>query len=244
MAVIELQDITKEFVMGGETLRALDGVSFKVEAGEFVAITGPSGCGKSTLMNVLGLLDLPHSGQYLLDGRPSQSLTDDELAGMRNSKIGFVFQSFHLLPRATALRNVEMPLVYAVGDQPDLTAERRRTLAQAALEKVGLQDRMNHKPNELSGGQRQRVAIARALVNSPKLLLADEPTGNLDSRSGKDILKLFQELNASGVTIIMVTHDPSIADQASRVISMRDGRIKEDIRKKTPHMGELSRAPT
>ena len=236
MAVIEIRSVTKEFRMGDETLRALDDLSFEIEAGEFVAITGPSGCGKSTLMNLLGLLDTPTTGSFLLDGRKAQELDDDERSRLRNEKIGFVFQSFHLLPRATALRNVEMPLVYAVEHDASLTPERRTALARAALERVGLGDRLHHKPNELSGGQRQRVAIARALVNSPKLLLADEPTGNLDSKSGREILGLFEELHANGVTIVLVTHDPAIAEQTSRTLSMLDGKIRHDIRRRPPSL--------
>ena len=236
MAVIDIQSITKEFRMGGETLRALDNVTFSVKPGEFVAITGPSGCGKSTLMNLLGLLDTPTTGTYLLDGRKAQELSDDERSQLRNEKIGFVFQSFHLLPRASALRNVEMPLVYGFEHDKSLTAEKRTRLATAALERVGLADRLDHRPNELSGGQRQRVAIARALVNSPKLILADEPTGNLDSKSGREILALFEELNSHGVTIVLVTHDPSIAERTSRTVSMLDGKIREDIRRRPPSL--------
>jgi len=236
MAVIEIRSVSKVFRMGEETLRALDDISIEIEPGEFVAITGPSGCGKSTLMNLLGLLDTPTSGSFLLDGRKAQDLDDDERSRLRNEKIGFVFQSFHLLPRASALRNVEMPLVYAVEHNRALTPERRTELARSALERVGLGDRLHHKPNELSGGQRQRVAIARALVNSPKLLLADEPTGNLDSKSGREILALFEELHANGVTIVLVTHDPSIAERTSRTISMLDGKIRQDLRRSDPSL--------
>jgi len=228
MAVIELRDITKSFRMGDEVLRALDGVSFTIQKGEFVAITGPSGCGKSTLMNLLGLLDTPSTGNYFLDGRAAQELTDDERSQLRNEKIGFVFQSFHLLPRLTALRNVEMPLVYSSQSATALSAEERTKRAREALERVGLGDRLHHRPNELSGGQRQRVAIARALVNEPKLILADEPTGNLDSKSGREILELFEDLNRNGVTLLLVTHDPTIAERAARTISMMDGRVRED----------------
>jgi ABC-type lipoprotein export system ATPase subunit len=228
MAVIELSEIRKKFIMGGEEIRALDGVSFSIEAGEFVAITGSSGCGKSTLMNLLGLLDQPLSGTYVLDGKPVASLSDDERANIRNQKIGFVFQSFNLLPRANALRNVEMPLIYSASWDPAFSAQSCRTRAVASLKQVGLEDRMDHLPSELSGGQRQRVAIARALVNSPRVLLADEPTGNLDSRVGDEIMQLFKELNRNGATVVLVTHDPNIADQASRVILMADGKIKED----------------
>lgn len=230
MALIEVQDLRKTFTMGGETIHALAGVSFSIQEGEFVAIIGPSGCGKSTLMNILGLLDLPDSGSYLLDGRPVESLSDDERALYRNQKIGFVFQSFHLLPRATALRNVEIPMVYSAAYDPSYSSLKAREQARKALDRVGLGDRVDHLPSELSGGQRQRVAIARALVNNPRVVFADEPTGNLDSRVGAEIIKLFFELNRSGATIILVTHDPSIAAKAPRVISMQDGRVKEDRR--------------
>jgi putative ABC transport system ATP-binding protein len=230
VALIEVRDLTKHFQMGRETLRALDGVMLAIEPGEFVSITGPSGCGKSTLMNIVGLLDQPTSGTYALDGRAAHRLTDDDRARLRNQKIGFVFQTFNLLPRASALRNVEMPLVYAASYGTALDRERRFARAREALARVGLADRAAHRPNELSGGQRQRVAIARALVNSPKILLADEPTGNLDSRSGREILALFEELNRQGVTVILVTHDPAIASRAPRTIAMLDGRIQEDRR--------------
>jgi putative ABC transport system ATP-binding protein len=228
MALIEMIGVTKTFEMGKETIFALDQISLSIEQGEFIAITGPSGCGKSTLMNILGLLDKPTAGSYSLDKKPTDTLTDDERAMLRNNKIGFVFQTFNLLPRATALRNVEMPIVYAAAYDRSMTRDKRSKMSREALEKVSLFDRMDHKPNELSGGQRQRVAIARALVNQPKILLADEPTGNLDSKSGKEILALFEDLNRSGVTVILVTHDPTIATRAHRVISMLDGRILED----------------
>jgi putative ABC transport system ATP-binding protein len=230
VALIEVRDATKVFTMGKEELRALDGVSLDVAQGEMVGITGPSGCGKSTLMNILGLLDQPTEGTYRLDGKFAQSLTDDESARLRNEKIGFVFQSFNLLPRASALRNVEMPMVYSANYDPSFSHERSRAAAREALERVGLGDRMEHKPSELSGGQRQRVAIARALVNKPRLLMADEPTGNLDSKSGESILKLFEQLNSEGVTIVMVTHDPNIAARCKRVIAMIDGKVRTDSR--------------
>ncbi|MGZ3687186.1 MAG: ABC transporter ATP-binding protein [Bdellovibrionota bacterium] len=228
MALIELKDIKKTFVMGHETIHALDGVSFSVGEGELVSIVGPSGSGKSTLMNILGLLDTPDAGSYHLDGRPVQTLTDDERSMLRNQKIGFVFQSFNLLARASALRNVEMPLVYSASYDKHFSKQKIRDMAVQSLTQVGLQDRMDHKPNELSGGQRQRVAIARALVNRPKILFADEPTGNLDSKSGTEILKLFHDLHNQGVTVIIVTHDPKVAANAKRVISVLDGKISSD----------------
>jgi putative ABC transport system ATP-binding protein len=231
MALIELENLRKEFKMGGEVVRALDGVSFQVGEGEMVAIVGPSGCGKSTLMNILGLLDVPDAGHYRLAGRPVESLTDDDQARIRNQQIGFVFQSFNLLPRMSALRNVEMPLVYSASYDAAFSRAKIRGLAQEALKRVSLENRVEHQPNELSGGQRQRVAIARALVNHPKLLLADEPTGNLDSRSGADILAFFEELNTQGVTIVIVTHDAKVAEHAPRVIEMFDGKVISDRRK-------------
>jgi putative ABC transport system ATP-binding protein len=211
--------------MGDETIRALDGISFNIEEGELVSIVGPSGCGKSTLMNILGLLDVPDGGEYLLDGTNVESLSDDEQARLRNKAIGFVFQSFNLLPRMSARRNVEMPLVYAAG----FSLPEMEKMAREALDRVSLGGRIDHRPNELSGGQRQRVAIARALVNRPRLVLADEPTGNLDSRSGEEILKLFQQLHREGVTILIVTHDPKVAAHASRTIAMLDGQIASDV---------------
>jgi len=229
MALIELRAVSKHFQMGDETIRALNDTSLKIEDGEFVSIVGPSGSGKSTLMNILGILDMPTSGQYLFDGRPVESLNDDERAQARNQRLGFVFQSFHLLPRMSALRNVEMPLVYSASYDKSYSREKIRELAMESLTRVGLQDRVNHQPNELSGGQRQRVAIARALVNKPRLLLADEPTGNLDSRVGAEILKLFEDLNRSGVTVVIVTHDPSVAEKARRVIRVADGKVVSDV---------------
>ena len=230
MALIELSQIRKDFVMGKEIIHALAGFDLSIDEGEFISITGPSGCGKSTLMNILGLLDKPDSGAYRLDGRPVESLSDDELARTRNQKIGFVFQSFHLLPRATALRNVEMPMVYSAAYDKDYSHAKTRESAVEALSRVGLESRMDHLPSELSGGQRQRVAIARALVNRPRMILADEPTGNLDSRSGADILRLFAELNRQGSTVVLVTHDPEIARKSPRTIVMKDGYIQEDRR--------------
>lgn len=226
--VIELKDIVKTFAMGDEPVQALRRISISIQEGEFVSIIGPSGCGKSTLLNLLGLLDQPDQGSYLLDGRSVGTLSDDERALLRNQKIGFVFQTFNLLPRANALRNVEMPLVYSACYDRHFSKTKIHEMAIDALKRVGLQDRMNHKPNELSGGQRQRVAIARAIVNRPRILLADEPTGNLDSKTGAEILTLFDELHASGATIIMVTHDPNIAGHAKRTISMLDGQIAKD----------------
>lgn len=233
MALIEFSQVIKSFQMGHETILALDRVDLRIEQGEHVSIIGPSGSGKSTLMNILGLLDQPTSGTYHLEGRAVASLDDNERAKMRNQKIGFVFQSFNLLPRATALRNVEMPLVYSASYDKGYSASKQREMAMEALERVGLADRVDHKPNELSGGQRQRVAIARALVNHPKILFADEPTGALDSRTGQEILGLFESLNREGVTVIVVTHDPAIAARSRRVVAMMDGHIVED-RRATP----------
>jgi putative ABC transport system ATP-binding protein len=221
--VIRIRDLTRDYVMGTETVRALRGVSLDIARNEYVAIMGPSGSGKSTMMNLVGCLDTPTSGEYWLSGQEVSRLTDDALARVRNEEIGFVFQTFNLLPRATALHNVELPLIYA-GQR----AKERRQRAAQALERVGLADRMHHKPNELSGGQRQRVAIARALVNEPSILLADEPTGNLDSATSEEIMRVFGELHARGQTVIMVTHEPDIAAFAARVIVLRDGRIETD----------------
>ncbi len=229
MALIELRRVAKTFHMGLEEIHALDGVSLSIQTGEFVSIVGASGSGKSTMMNILGLLDTPSAGEYLFNDRPVQSLTDDERAQARNQNIGFVFQSFHLLPRMTALRNVEMPLVYASSYDHSRTPQVMNEMAKDAMVRVGLGDRMNHRPNELSGGQRQRVAIARALVNRPHLILADEPTGNLDSRVGGEILKLFEDLNSTGVTVILVTHDPKVAERAKRIVSMADGKVVSDV---------------
>lgn len=228
MALIEVEQLGKVFRRGDEEIHALRGINLEINAGEFLAITGPSGSGKSTLLYILGLLDRPNSGRYLLEEQPTERLSDSERARLRNRFMGFVFQSFHLLPRATALRNVMMPLVYASSYQTPIPEVQQRKQAEEALALVGLSDRLNHRPNELSGGQRQRVAIARAMVNKPRVLFADEPTGNLDSKSGKEILALFENLNAQGVTLIMVTHDPSIAARARRRLVLRDGMIVED----------------
>jgi len=228
MSLIQLSNLSKIFHLAGEEIFALREVTLTINAGEFVSITGPSGSGKSTLLYVLGLLDKASSGRYELDEIVTDTLLDDERAKIRNQKLGFVFQGFHLLPRATALRNVMMPLVYAANHRVAFTEPQMRELATEALAAVGLADRISHLPNELSGGQRQRVAIARALVNKPRVLLADEPTGNLDSRSGAGILNLFSELHRSGVTILMVTHDQSIAAAAQRRIKLRDGGIEAD----------------
>ena len=214
----------KDYVIGTETVRALRGVDLHVERNEYVAIMGPSGSGKSTLMNLIGCLDTPSAGEYWLNGEPVAGKDDDELAHIRNREIGFVFQTFNLLPRATSLHNVELPLVYAGVPPKD-----RRARAMEMLEKVGLGERVKHKPSELSGGQRQRVAIARALINRPAILLADEPTGNLDSKTGDEIMALFDELHANGQTIILVTHEHDIAERAHRTVTLRDGLIASDV---------------
>lgn len=224
--MIELRDIRRYFQMGDQEVRALDTVNLRIEAGEYVSIMGPSGSGKSTLLNVLGLLDRPTSGIYLLDGRETTSLTDDELAHTRAQKIGFIFQSFHLVPRLTAFENVELPLILA-----GIAPAQRRPRVQALLESLSLANRAHHRPNELSGGQRQRVAIARAMVMQPAVLLADEPTGNLDHTSGAEVLAAIESLHAQGITLIVVTHDLEVAERATRHIKMRDGRIMEDWRK-------------
>jgi putative ABC transport system ATP-binding protein len=221
--VILTHHITREYDMGSEVVRALRGVDIQIRRNEFVAVMGPSGSGKSTLMNLIGCLDTPSGGEYWLNGQKVSDLSDDDLAHIRNKEIGFVFQTFNLLPRATALHNVELPLIYA-----GLDSKSRRARAQHALQQVGLGDRMDHKPNELSGGQRQRVAIARALVNSPSILLADEPTGNLDSATGEEIMKLFEELWTGGQTIVLVTHESDIAAHARRQIHLRDGLVERD----------------
>jgi putative ABC transport system ATP-binding protein len=221
--VIKTENLTKVYEMGAEKVHALSGIDVEIHKGEYVAIMGPSGSGKSTLMNLIGCLDSPSSGKYWLAGRLVSDLDDDELAYIRNKEIGFVFQTFNLLPRATALHNVELPLIYN-----GTPAEERIERAKRALEKVDLTERMNHKPNELSGGQRQRVAVARALVNSPSIVLADEPTGNLDSKTGDEIMALFANLHLQGNTIILVTHEHDIAQHAHRIIFIRDGKIASD----------------
>jgi putative ABC transport system ATP-binding protein len=221
--LIDIRDITKVYDMGEERVHALDGVTVGVERGEYVAIMGPSGSGKSTLMNLIGCLDTPTSGSYVLNGREVARMADDELAQIRNEEIGFVFQTFNLLPRTNALQQVELPLVYS-GVPKKLRHER----AIRALAAVGLADRMGHHPSEMSGGQRQRVAVARALINDPSILLADEPTGNLDSQTGAEIMALFDELNSRGNTIILVTHEEDIAAHARRIVRLRDGKVKDD----------------
>ena len=226
MALIETVDLWKTYQMGDEQIHALRGVSIQIERGEYVAIMGPSGSGKSTLMNLIGCLDTPSKGSYLLNGRQASQMDDNELARIRNEEIGFVFQTFNLLPRATALRNVELPLVYA-----GIPARDREARAKAALDKVELSSRMGHRPNELSGGQRQRVAIARALVNNPSILLADEPTGNLDSKTGIEIMGVFERLHKAGNTIILVTHEADVAAYAYRSIHIRDGQVEQDVKR-------------
>jgi len=221
--LIELDNIKKIYEIGSVKVPALNGVSVGVNKNEYVAIMGPSGSGKSTLMNIVGCLDTPTNGTYILNNHNVSDMSDDELAEIRNQEIGFVFQTFNLLPRASALHNVELPMIYN-----GTPAAKRRKQAEEALEKVGLADRMHHKPNELSGGQRQRVAIARALVNNPSIILADEPTGNLDSRTGEEIMEIFEDLHDSGNTIILVTHEEYIAEHSDRIIRLRDGLIERD----------------
>ncbi len=222
-ALIEVKDLVKTYVMGTETVHALAGVSLSIARGEYVAIMGPSGSGKSTLMNLIGCLDSPSGGTYILNEREVSKLDDNELAAIRNKEIGFIFQTFNLLARTTALGNVELPLIYAGTPRHE-----RQKLAREALEAVGLGDRMTHRPNELSGGQRQRVAVARALVNKPSLLLADEPTGNLDSKTGAELMALFGDLNKRGNTIVLVTHEDDIAHHAARIVKLMDGKIVFD----------------
>jgi putative ABC transport system ATP-binding protein len=224
MALIETVELWKTYQMGEEEVHALRGVSIQIERGEYVAIMGPSGSGKSTLMNLIGCLDTPSKGSYLLNGKQVSAMNDDELARIRNQEIGFVFQTFNLLPRATALHNVELPLIYA-----GVSSKERAERANEALDRVELRDRKNHRPNEMSGGQRQRVAIARALVNNPSILLADEPTGNLDSKTGVEIMALFARLHEAGNTIVLVTHEPDVAAYAHRSIHIRDGQVEKDV---------------
>jgi putative ABC transport system ATP-binding protein len=225
-ALIDIRDVTKTYEMGAETIvHALDGVSLSIEAGDYVAIMGPSGSGKSTLMNLIGCLDTPSTGSYVLKGREISAMNDDELAQIRNKEIGFIFQTFNLLPRADAVQNVELPLVYS-----GLPRRERKIRAEKSLDAVGLGTRKHHRPNEMSGGQRQRVAIARALVNDPSILLADEPTGNLDSKTGEEILALMDDLHRGGNTIILVTHEDDLAQHAARVVRLRDGKIVSDVR--------------
>jgi putative ABC transport system ATP-binding protein len=233
--VIDIENITKNYVMGEETVHALRGVSLQIRRNEYIAVMGPSGSGKSTLMNMVGCLDTPTSGRYDFNGRNVAEMDDDELAAIRNREIGFVFQTFNLLPRSDSLRNVELPLIYA-GMNPQTREER----ATQALIDVGLGDRLHHKPNELSGGQRQRVAIARALVNKPSIILADEPTGNLDSKTGEEIMALLEDLYHRGNTIILVTHERDIAAHARRKVRLRDGVIESDERGLVPHLESVA----
>ena len=226
MSIISVEGVTKHYALGTQTVEALRGVSFDIKKGEFIAIMGPSGSGKSTLMNIIGCLDIPTHGTYLLNNQEVSSLDDDALAGIRNKEIGFVFQNFHLLARNSALDNVMLPLKYAGIEKAD-----QITRAKAALSEVGLEDRMDHQPSELSGGQQQRVAIARALVNNPSILFADEPTGNLDSQTGHDVMQLFHNLHDQGQTIILITHENEVAAEAQRIIFIKDGLIESDTTK-------------
>jgi putative ABC transport system ATP-binding protein len=237
-ALISFRDLTKEYNVGGEVVHALAGVSLDIPEGEYIAIMGPSGSGKSTLMNVLGCLDTPTGGSYRLKGREIARLSDDELAAIRNKEIGFVFQTFNLLARSDALHNVELPLIYA-----GIPPKDRKQRAEEALRSVGLADRMRHKPNELSGGQRQRVAIARALVNQPSIILADEPTGNLDTKTGNDILGAFELIHEQGKTVIVVTHEEDVAAHAKRVVRLRDGVIETDFRQAGRRVEPVPSAP-
>ena len=229
-AVIVVRNLQREYDMGGEVVRALRGVDLTIRRNEFVAIMGPSGSGKSTLMNMIGCLDSPNAGEYWLNGHRVSELGDDELARIRNKEIGFVFQTFNLLPRASALHNVELPLIYA-----GIGAKERQAMATEALRRVGLAERMQHKPNELSGGQRQRVAVARALVNQPSILLADEPTGNLDSATSIEIMALFEALHRGGQTIVLVTHEHDIAEHADRQVHLKDGQVAQDFQTEGKH---------
>lgn len=223
--IIKIRQIIRDFQLGNETVHVLKGIDLDIERGEYLAIMGPSGSGKSTLMNLLGCLDTPTGGSYVLNGKDVSQMSDDELAEIRNKEIGFVFQTFNLLPRTTALDNVALPMVYAGASKKERTAR-----AEEVLEDVGLSDRMDHRPNQLSGGQRQRVAVGRALVNKPSIILADEPTGNLDSKTGDEIMGLFDEIHKAGNTVIMVTHEEEIAAHAHRIIRLRDGLIESDTR--------------
>jgi putative ABC transport system ATP-binding protein len=232
--LIEIHDLRKRYQMGSEVVWALDGISLDVERGEYMAIMGPSGSGKSTLMNMLGCLDTPTSGQYFLNGQDVSRYTDDELAEIRNREIGFVFQTFNLLPRVDCMRNAELPLIYA-----GMSRSERRERAAEALRNVGLGDRLNHRPNELSGGQRQRVATARALVNRPSIILADEPTGNLDTETGDEIMMLFESLYRQGNTLLVVTHEEEIAQHARRIIRLRDGKLEQDTRVSSPVLDDV-----
>lgn len=225
-SVISIKDITRNFHLGQEIVKVLKGIDLEIERGEYVAIMGPSGSGKSTLMNLLGCLDTPTGGQYILNGKDVSKMTDDELAEIRNKEIGFVFQTFNLLPRTTALDNVALPMIYAGATKAD-----RKARAEEVLTDVGLADRMDHKPNQLSGGQRQRVAVGRALVNHPSIILADEPTGNLDSKTSVEIMNLFEDIHRGGNTVILVTHEEEIAEHAHRIIRLRDGIIESDVKK-------------
>lgn len=228
-SIIQLKKIKREFIVGSEVIRALKGIDLNIDKNEYVALMGPSGSGKSTLMNVLGCLDTPTSGAYILNNQDVSELSDNSLAEVRNKEIGFVFQTFNLLPRTTALDNVALPLVYAGWNK-----EQRQNRASEVLEKVGLGDRMDHRPNQLSGGQRQRVAVGRALVNHPSIILADEPTGNLDSKTSVEIMELFQEIHEAGNTVILVTHEEEIAQHAHRIIRLRDGLIESDEKNPNP----------
>tara|TARA_R110000851_G_scaffold298770_2_gene454530 strand:- start:4350 stop:5060 length:711 start_codon:yes stop_codon:yes gene_type:complete len=224
--VIKIRNITRDFPLGNEVVKVLKGIDLDIERGEYVALMGPSGSGKSTLMNLLGCLDTPTSGSYELNGKDVSNMTDDELAEIRNKEIGFVFQTFNLLPRTTALENVALPMVYAGASKSDRTERAKQVLTD-----VGLADRMDHKPNQLSGGQRQRVAVGRALVNKPSIILADEPTGNLDSKTSEEIMNLFNEIHKAGNTVILVTHEEDIAENAHRIIRLRDGIVESDTKK-------------
>jgi len=227
--VIKLRNITRNFPLGNEVVKVLKGIDLDIERGEYVALMGPSGSGKSTLMNLLGCLDTPTSGNYELNGKDVSNMTDDELAEIRNKEIGFVFQTFNLLPRTTALENVALPMIYAGKSKKERTER-----ASEVLTNVGLADRMDHKPNQLSGGQRQRVAVGRALVNNPTIILADEPTGNLDSKTSDEIMNLFNQIHAAGNTVILVTHEEAIAENAHRIIRLRDGKIESDTKEAVP----------